>query len=506
MVRSMVGTTGLDSLKKITENVSAWLRAECVMVGEIQPDRETVKVLAMLLDGKPVEDFTYTLRDTPCENASEKGFCLYTDNVQEAFPHAKDLSDLNIRGYAGTSLRNSCGEVIGILCAMARRPLPPTPAIQEIMDILAVKAAAEIEGARIEEALVKSRHQLSEAMDLANLVHWEYDVATDRFTFDDRFYALYKTTAEREGGYLMAPERYIREFVHPDDRDAVGAVLKEGPATASPGMEFQMEHRIIRRDGEVRFIIVRVGSIVNTTGQGVTIHGANQDITEHKKAEEALRQAHKKLHLLTGITRHDISNQLMALNGFVGLLHKKVTDPALETYFTRITEANRLMTAMIAFTREYEKIGVHAPVWQAPAAVVDEAATGILPGQIVLTNSLPRTLEIFADPLIVKVFFNLLDNSIRHGQRVTEINVSSHTDNENLVLVWEDNGIGIEREDKEQIFERGFGKNTGLGMFLVREILSLTGIVIRETGEPFVGARFEMTVPRGAYRELLNLQ
>jgi signal transduction histidine kinase len=107
---------------------------------------------------------------------------------------------------------------------------------------------------------------------------------------------------------------------------------------------------------------------------------------------------------------------------------------------------------------------------------------------------------LFSDPMLEKVFFNLLDNSIRHGAHVTEIRVSSHTSDGNLVVVWEDNGTGVAADQKKRIFERGVGKNTGLGLFLVREILALTGITITETGEPGKGARFEMTVPHGQYR------
>jgi signal transduction histidine kinase len=110
-----------------------------------------------------------------------------------------------------------------------------------------------------------------------------------------------------------------------------------------------------------------------------------------------------------------------------------------------------------------------------------------------------KGIQIYADPMLEKVFFNLLDNSINHGERVTEIRVSSHQSGSDLIVVWEDNGIGIAPEDKDQIFDRGFGKNTGLGLFLVREILSLTGITIRENGEPGQGARFEIVVPQGAY-------
>ncbi|MFA4876404.1 MAG: ATP-binding protein [Methanoregula sp.] len=64
-------------------------------------------------------------------------------------------------------------------------------------------------------------------------------------------------------------------------------------------------------------------------------------------------------------------------------------------------------------------------------------------------------------------------------------------------ICFEDNGSGIADAEKEKIFERGFGKNTGLGLFLAREILSITGITIRETGTPGTGARFEILVPRG---------
>jgi signal transduction histidine kinase len=69
-----------------------------------------------------------------------------------------------------------------------------------------------------------------------------------------------------------------------------------------------------------------------------------------------------------------------------------------------------------------------------------------------------------------------------------------------LVLICEDDGVGVVADEKERIFERDFGKNTGLGLFLSREILSITGISIVETGEPGTGARFEITVPKGMYR------
>jgi PAS domain S-box-containing protein len=144
MVTGMVGTTGMDSLDRITESISTWLGADCIMIGEIAPDKKHVQVLSMLLDGKKIADYSYTLKGTPCENTAEKGFCMYPDEVLKLFPESRDLHKFNIRGYAGTPLRNFEGQVVGILGILTRKPLILPPSAREIIDIIAVKAAAEI--------------------------------------------------------------------------------------------------------------------------------------------------------------------------------------------------------------------------------------------------------------------------------------------------------------------------------------------------------------------------
>ena len=111
-------------------------------------------------------------------------------------------------------------------------------------------------------------------------------------------------------------------------------------------------------------------------------------------------------------------------------------------------------------------------------------------------------VEIFADPLFQKVFFNLIDNSLKYGgEKMKNIKISSHESDNRLVIVCEDNGLGISLKEKELIFKRGYGKNTGLGLFLIQEILAITGITIKETGEPGKGARFEILVPKESFRK-----
>ena len=227
-----------------------------------------------------------------------------------------------------------------------------------------------------------------------------------------------------------------------------------------------------------------------------------QENAERKRVEKALAEANNKLNLLSSITRHDINNQLLILNGYVELLHGEISDPSLEDYFSRITKASSQITSMTRFSKDYEKIGIRTPVWEDLFALVNSAEKGVIPGQVTIINELPAGVEVFADPLIVKVFFNLIDNAIRHGgDKITTIRFSLEVCNGDRIIVCEDDGAGVATEDKEKIFLRGFGKNTGFGLPISREILEITGITIKENGVPGKGARFEIVVPLGTYRE-----
>jgi PAS domain S-box-containing protein len=224
-----------------------------------------------------------------------------------------------------------------------------------------------------------------------------------------------------------------------------------------------------------------------------------RNITDRKRAEDALALASRKLNLMSGITRHDITNQLMVLSGSLDLVLDTVKEPEGIVHINRAQKAAHTIQRQIDFTREYEDLGVRASVWQRLTAVIRSAASQMTDPAIFF--EIPDDpLEIYADPLLVKVFYNLFDNARQHGGAVTRISISHHPTGTGHTLIVADNGIGISPEDKPRIFERSFGKNTGLGLFLAREILDITGITIQETGTPGEGARFEMTVPEGAYR------
>jgi len=237
----------------------------------------------------------------------------------------------------------------------------------------------------------------------------------------------------------------------------------------------------------------------NGTVFGLTVFIA--DITENKRAEEAIRLAYRKINLLSGITRHDLRNQLMVLDGYIALSMNVSNDrERLLDYLARGKKVMDVIGEQLDFARDYEEIGVKSPQWQNIHAIVTSVATRLPMRNINLTVSDPGP-EVYADPLLEKVFFNLMQNALNYGgDAMTAIHVTTAETPGALDILVADDGAGISAGDKAHLFTRGFGKHTGLGLYLSREILSITDITITEDGEPGRGARFRIRVPKNAYR------
>jgi PAS domain S-box-containing protein len=286
----------------------------------------------------------------------------------------------------------------------------------------------------------------------------------------------------RINGFNLTPPEYASV-----DKSAIEELLETGIHKKPYEKEY------IRKDG-TRIPVFLAGTMLDekrTHGVGFVL-----DITERKKVEDLLYKANKMLTLMTDITRHDLNNQLALIYGNLELAELHTESPSLHEFLQKIRFAADTMKEQITFTKVFQDVGSQMPQWQ---KLVDVLPYSMIPPHVTIHNTTPN-IELFADPMLEKVFFNLLDNSLRHGTHVRTITVSSIKSENALTILWEDDGIGISLDKKEKIFIRGFGENTGLGLFLVREILAQTSITIHETGEPGKGARFEIMVPWGGYR------
>ena len=358
------------------------------------------------------------------------------------------------------------------------------------------KLVKEIEGHRRSRgALEESEKKYRELVENANSILLR---VTDQGLilffneFAERFFGV--TEAEMLGKNILGtiipagnltdtgtPAERIREFLQPTEY-----------------LPFS-EVECVRKNFENAWVAWTSRAIADKSGMFSQFLIVGMDITDRKNMENALHQVNAKLNMVSSITRHDILNKLTVIYSMNSFLQESITDPVLLGYLKKTDTAVRGIGHQIEFTHDYKDMGREKADWQNISDSVRKSVAHRHLKNLVIevpTNG----LEIFADPWLRKVFFNLIDNTVRHAEHATEIKVSYTESGNGLVLVYEDNGIGIPGDKKEKIFEQGFGKNNGYGLFMAREILAITGLTIRETGVPGTGARFEIQLPKQAYR------
>jgi PAS domain S-box-containing protein len=285
------------------------------------------------------------------------------------------------------------------------------------------------------------------------------------------------------------------EFVAPKELERMKKYEYEcrvNPGNAAANIEFQF----IRFDGRLRHGTLTMTPVPDTGRLILSLADTSDKVQE----EDALQRANRKLNVFSCIARHEILNHLTVVKGYIELSREQVRDPAflLRSFDKELAAANAIQK-LITFTRDYQNIGIQPPAWYNLTVLIKTASSGVPMGSVVLSVDTDR-VEIYADHLLEKVFFHLIDNAIRYGRRIRNLRFFCEESFEELLVICEDDGIGIPPDAKEKIFDRQFFQNTGLDMYLSRQILSITNISIRETGIYGTGARFEIRVPKGAYR------
>ncbi|WP_321506607.1 ATP-binding protein [uncultured Methanoregula sp.] len=224
-------------------------------------------------------------------------------------------------------------------------------------------------------------------------------------------------------------------------------------------------------------------------------HMIRQEIHERELLEIRLHQTETRLTFLNTITRQDILNQLTELS--LDMEH-----PAQSADIQKIKTAIAMIHRQVKFIKEYQDIGVSPPEWQNVADTIMRARVGASLGKVTIDVEI-QNIEIYADRLLEKAFFYMIDNALKHGgPNLTRIRFTSQLLESSLMIVCEDDGAGIPPTKKGTLFPEEYGKHAGYGLFFVKQILAATGIMVREAGIPGKGARFEIHVPAGEYRKI----
>jgi PAS domain S-box-containing protein len=261
---------------------------------------------------------------------------------------------------------------------------------------------------------------------------------------------------------------------------------------------FKGELTFLRKDGTRFPGEISSNIFTDRTGQKRTSM-IIRDITERRKQEQALQIANQKLNLMNIVAWHDIYNKITGVRGYVELSRKFITDPVAEEFRTREEEILKVIQQLISYTKEYQEMGQQVPRWQSLGIFLDNVRLTGVAGSICITNE-AENLELYADPVIEKVFWHLIDNSVKHGKKVTEIRITARESASGCTVTYQDNGVGIPENKRKDLFTKSFGKVTGFDLFFVHDVLDISGMMIDETGEEGKGVRFEITVPKGLYR------
>jgi PAS domain S-box-containing protein len=318
------------------------------------------------------------------------------------------------------------------------------------------------------------------------------------FSTDMAGIITYVSPAVNKYGFLVeeVTGKTLRMLIHPADIDPVESNLSRELEKCA---QFVSQFRILDKWGTTYWFEEKSFLRLDISGKPVGIYGILRDVTERKRVEDAIDIANKKLNLMNQITRHDILNSITGLLGCVDTAKATTSPEENEELLNDISDLTRVIQRHITFTREYQEVGVHLPQWQHINDLLNTVLQNFEKTGIIFSSELEK-MEIYADPLLEKVFYNLVENAIRYGVTLTTISIYPCISDKGLSLVFEDDGVGVDVGQKREIFKRGVGKNTGMGLFLTAEILAITGITIEENGIFKKGARFEIRIPNGTWR------
>jgi signal transduction histidine kinase len=222
----------------------------------------------------------------------------------------------------------------------------------------------------------------------------------------------------------------------------------------------------------------------------------NEMLTTLEHSQNKLQILNEKLGVVGSLTRHDARNKLAVIANNLYLAKQKLTnDSSVPEYLTEAEMAIEQIEKIFDFAKTYEKLGREELNYMKIEKVIKEVSMVLDLDKMELAVECPD-LRVLADSLLRQLFYNLVDNSLKHGEKVNQIRIYCKAKANQINLIYEDDGVGVPEAEKAKIFEEGYGKGTGYGLYLIRKICEAYGWTIQETGIPSKGAQFIMAIPK----------
>jgi PAS domain S-box-containing protein len=376
------------------------------------------------------------------------------------------------------------------------------------------------------------RQQFTNALETAHLGHWEYDVKTDCFTFNDQFYKIYRTTAEQVGGYQMSCRQYTRRFVHPKDMGLFEAEIRKAAAASDLKASDQLEHRILYADGGVGYINVRYFVVRDENGNTVKTYGVNQDVSDSKNRERQFQQAQKmeSIGILAGGIAHDFNNILSSIIGFTELaLEETPSGTALEDNLQEVYSAGQrareLVAQILTFARQSDEKKSPIP----PSAVASEVLKFIrstIPTTIAIQQEIKSGALIMGNATqVYQLLMNLCTNaaqSMEDAGGVLKVSMKDVVFDAKVSAIdiglgpyveikVSDTGVGISPDVMDSIFDPYFttkspGVGTGMGLAVVHGIVESCRGKISVDSQLGKGTTFTIHLPVTRKRADLHVE
>ena len=503
--------TGVNFLPSFCEYLCKTLKVDYAFVGKlIQPEADKMETLAIYGRGQVIDNFTYPMAGTPCQEVIEQGLRIYPEAIGQIFPHDLMLQEMAAESYAGIPIFKSNGSTLGLIAVLDTKPFDDVALIEEVLKIFATRVTSELES---QQAQAKIREQ-------AALL----DIATDAIMvrgLDDRI-LFWNRGAEKLYGWTKAEalNRNANELLY---RKSLTELRKIKQAVTDRG-EWQGELNQVTKGGKDIVVQSRWTLVRDKAGNPSSYLVVKNDITEQKQLEAQFFRAQRleSLGTLAGGIAHDLNNILAPILGFAKLIPLKLTDLDEETKrFFQIMETNAqrgtaLVKQILTFARGLEG-DLGTVQIRHLIAEIKQIIEETFPKVIKLEINAPKNLWTVNGDInqLHQVLINLAVNArdaMPNGGKLTikaencaldPCYASLHPDAQQgsyVLITVADTGMGIPPEIIDRIFEPFFttkelGHGTGLGLSTVIGIIQSHGGFVDVVSETKRGTMFKVFLP-----------